>query len=219
MPSPARRHLMRVQAEESAQMGGSTLRNLSAYNQMLLKLEEDQRRLKRVQSTVRKAELKRELLPYYKPWVAGALATGKGAQDDVLMNIMIWRVDAGDFSGALDIAEYALKHGLVMPKRYNRQTACAVAEEIADATIHAYASKQPVDVDLIQRTLALTDPHDMPDQVRAKLHKILAYGLRDNNQPVLAYAHISQAFQFDKNCGVKKEMEQLERIARNANNG
>ncbi|MGL5345412.1 MAG: phage terminase small subunit [Plesiomonas sp.] len=219
MPSPARRHLMRVQAEESAQMGGSTLRNLSAYNQMLLKLEEDQRRLKRVQSTMRKAELKRELLPYYQPWVTGALTTGSGSQDDVLMNIMIWRVDAGDFGGALDIAEYALAHGLVMPKRYNRQTACAVAEEIADATAQAYVTKQPIDVALMQRALAVTEEHDMPDQVRAKLHKVLAYGLRDNNQPVLAYHHINQAFMFDKNCGVKKDMEQLERIARAANAG
>lgn len=219
MLSPARRHVMRVQAEESAQLGGSTLRNLSAYNQMLLKLEEDKRRLKRVQSTIRKAEIKRELLPYYQPWVAGALKSGKGAQDDVLMNVMIWRVDAGDFSGALDIAEYALKHGLVMPSLYNRQTACAVAEEIADAMTKNYAAKQPVDVALIQRTLEITDVHDMPDQVRAKLHKILAYGLRDNNQPVLAYHHISQAFLFDKNCGVKKDMEQLERVARQVNNG
>lgn len=59
MLSPARRHVMRVQAEESAQLGGSTLRNLSAYNQMLLKLEEDKRQLKRVQG---KAHITVELI-------------------------------------------------------------------------------------------------------------------------------------------------------------
>ncbi|WJV52940.1 phage terminase small subunit [Prodigiosinella aquatilis] len=219
MTSPARRHLMRIQAEESTRLGGSVTRNLSAYNQMLLKLEEDKRQLKRTQSTLKKAALKRQMLPYYQPWVAGALSAGKGGQDDVLLHIMVWRIDAGEFDGALDIADYAMKNGLVMPKPYKRQTACTVAEEIADTITKNHAAKQPVPVAILQRTLDVTADHDMPDEVRAKVHKILAYGLRDNNDPVLAYHHICQAYQYDDKCGVKKDMEQLERIVRKASAG
>lgn len=209
MLSPARCHVMRVQAEESAQLGGSPSRNLSGYNLMLLQLEEDLRRLKGVQSTEKRGEMKRDMLPKYAPWVAGALEKGRGAQDDVLMTIMIWRVDAGDYDGALQIAAYALQYDMVLPKRYARKTACAITEEIADAATKAYAAKRPVDVDLLCRTMDLTSPHDMPDEVRAKLHKIIGFGMRDNNQPVLALDHLNRAFELNANIGVKQDIRQL----------
>ena len=82
--SPARQHRLRIQAEQAARQGGS-VRHASGYDLMLLQLAEDRRRLKDVQSMEGKAELKRKLLPDYAPWVEGAIAAGKGAQDDVLM--------------------------------------------------------------------------------------------------------------------------------------
>ncbi|PKB88507.1 hypothetical protein A8A01_21035 [Ewingella americana] len=209
MLSPARRHVMRVQAEESAQLGGSPSRNLSGYNLMLLQLEEDLRRLKGVQSNEKRGEMKRDMLPKYAPWVTGAMEKGRGAQDDVLMTIMIWRVDAGDYDGALQIAAYALQYDLVLPKRFGRKTACAIAEEIADEATKAYAAKRPVDVDLLRRTMDLTASHDMPDEVRAKLHKIIGFGMRDNNQPVLALDHLNRAFELNANIGVKQDIRQL----------
>lgn len=62
--SPARQHRLRVQAEQAAREGGS-VRHASGYDLMLLQLAEDRRRLKGVQSTVKKAEIKVELLPKY----------------------------------------------------------------------------------------------------------------------------------------------------------
>ena len=55
--SPARQHRLRVQAEQAAREGGS-VRHASGYDLMLLQLAEDRRRLKGVQSTVKKAEIK-----------------------------------------------------------------------------------------------------------------------------------------------------------------
>ena len=57
--SPARQHRLRVQAEQAAREGGS-VRHASGYDLMLLQLAEDRRRLKGVQSTVKKAEIKVE---------------------------------------------------------------------------------------------------------------------------------------------------------------
>lgn len=51
--SPARQHRLRVQAEQVAREGGS-VRHASGYDLMLLQLAEDRRRLKGVQSTVKK---------------------------------------------------------------------------------------------------------------------------------------------------------------------
>lgn len=97
--SPARQHRLRVQAEQAAREGGS-VRHASGYDLMLLQLAEDRRRLKGVQSTVKKAEIKVELLPKYAAWAEGVLAAGGAQQDDVLMYVMLWRIDAGDYVGA-----------------------------------------------------------------------------------------------------------------------
>ena len=51
---------------------------------------------------------------------------------------MIWRIDAGDYTGALDIARHAIKHGWVLPQRFNRTCGTAVAEEFADAAMRAF---------------------------------------------------------------------------------
>ncbi|STH42997.1 small terminase subunit [Escherichia coli] len=44
-----------------------------------------------------------ELLPKYAAWAEGVLAAGGAQQDDVLMYVMLWRIDAGDYAGALEI--------------------------------------------------------------------------------------------------------------------
>nr|WP_239877323.1 phage terminase small subunit [Yersinia enterocolitica] len=99
---------------------------------MLLKLNEDKRKLKQVRSQERKAELKRQLLPDYLPWVSGVLSEGKGAQDAIVMTIMIWRLDAGDIPGALDIARYALRYQLVPTDRFTRSMSRLVIKRQAE---------------------------------------------------------------------------------------
>ncbi|MBN4688500.1 terminase, partial [Escherichia coli] len=112
----------------------------NAYELMLAKLAEDRRRLKEVQSIERKIEIKRQILPDYAPWVQGALEAGRGGQDAVLMTVMVWRIDVGDFAGALDIAAYALRHGLVLPDQYQRDAATLIAEEIADQALASFSA-------------------------------------------------------------------------------
>ncbi|MFX4315639.1 terminase, partial [Enterobacter sp. 63] len=113
MTSPAARHMMRVSASETARRVASPLRNATAYEQMLVKLAADCRTLKQIRSNENKADKKRDLLPFYLPWVAGVLENGKGAQDDIVMTVMLWRLDANDITGALEIARYAMTYGTV----------------------------------------------------------------------------------------------------------
>lgn len=120
MTSPAQRHMMRVSAAMTAQRKAAPLRHATVYEQMLVKLAADQRTLKAIYSKELKAAKKRELLPFWLPWVNGVLEQGKGAQDDILMTVMLWRLDTGDIAGALEIARYALKYGLTMPGKHRR---------------------------------------------------------------------------------------------------
>ncbi|WP_449757996.1 phage terminase small subunit [Erwinia persicina] len=210
MTSPAQRHVMRQQAVEASQRADGALRHANGYERMLMKLNEDKRRLKKVRSVESKAQMKRDMLPGYLPWVAGVLSQGKGAQDAILMTVMIWRLDAGDIPGALEIARYALQYGLVPPDTYRRNsTAYLLAEEVADAATRKWTAKELVDISPLLATLELTKSEDMPDQVRAKLHKITGYVLRDVGRALEAMEHLKRALQLHQGSGVKKDIERL----------
>lgn len=212
--NPAREWKLRVQAEQAARQGGS-VRHASGYELMLMQLGEDRRRLKGIQSTVKKAEIKVEVLPKYMPWVDGVLAADGAQQDDVLMYVMLWRVDAGDYAGALTIGRHAIRHGWSMPQGFSRNVQTLLAEEMADAAKNAFVAKTDFDPGLLMQTLDVIGDLDMPDQSRARLHKSLGWGLRES-QPVSALNHLQQAMQLDERCGVKKDIEQLERKIRDA---
>lgn len=86
---------------------------------------------------------------------------------------MVWRMDAGDFAGALDIAEYVIQHALLMPDRFERTTGTIVAEEIAEVALKAQKAGGTFDVKLLLRTEQIAGEEDMPDQAKAKLHLAL----------------------------------------------
>ncbi|EJM7987692.1 terminase endonuclease subunit [Salmonella enterica] len=209
MTSPAQRHMMRVSASQAAQREQAPLRHATAYEQMLVKLADDRRTLKNIRSNERKAEKKRELLPFYAPWVAGVLADGCGAQDDIVMTVMLWRLDAGDIAGALEIAPYALKYGLTSDHR--RTTPYMLVEEVALAALRLRDAGESVDLSWLQTTIDLTDGADVPDMVRARLHKVTGLTLRDAGMNAEALAQFQRAMQLDRNAGVRKEIERLER--------
>ncbi|CEH20403.1 Phage terminase, endonuclease subunit [Salmonella enterica subsp. enterica serovar Manhattan str. 111113] len=201
--------MMRVSASQAAQREQAPLRHATAYEQMLVKLADDRRTLKNIRSNERKAEKKRELLPFYAPWVAGVLTDGRGAQDDIVMTVMLWRLDAGDIAGALEIAPYALKYGLTSDHR--RTTPYMLVEEVALAALRLRDAGESVDLSWLQTTIDLTDGADVPDMVRARLHKVTGLTLRDAGMNAEALAQFQRAMQLDRNAGVRKEIERLER--------
>lgn len=211
MSNPFRAHTRFIQGQEAARTGGNG-RHAKGYDLMLLQLNEDRRRLKGIQSTVTKAQIKVEVLPKYAAWAEGVLSADGAQQDDVIMYVMLWRIDAGDYAGALTIGRHALKHGWVMPVG-KRNTATVLTEEMADAAKAAMLAGTPFDAELLLQTLDAVDGEDMPDQSRARLHKSIGWVQTESN-PVSALNHLKHALQLDERCGVKKDIEQLERKLR-----
>lgn len=213
MMSPAMRHKLRAtgaqRGEQPAIRADATL-----YEQMLVKLAADRRRLHDVQSIERRAEVKREILPDYVPWIDGVLAGNQGVQDDVLMTVMVWRIDSGDLSGAMQIGRYAIAHNLAMPDQYKRTTACLLAEEAAEVALRG-GTDQPGDANQLLAVGDLVDDQDMPDEVRAKLLKAIGYALAPDSKNA-AVAILKRALELHAKVGVKKDIERLEREIKNA---
>lgn len=224
--SPAQRNQQRKRAarDAGAVAPGQTMAGATAYELQLAQLAQDRARLKQIQSVQNKAELKRQLLPAYQPYVDGVLAAGRGAQDEVLTTIMVWRIDAGDYAGALEIAAYVLQHNLVMPDRFARSTGSLIAEEVAEAALKAQKAGGEFDLAVLLRTASITDEQDMPDEARAKLY--LAIGranFQEAERPdaelaesarwlVLAQKYLARAIDLHSNCGAKKDLERVERL-------
>ena len=214
MTSPARRHFERVSAALAAADAGEAPMQGEAYELMQAALFEDYRLLKSTQSMERKAEIKREILPKYAEYVSGVLEAGQGAQDDVLMRVMLWRIDAGDLAGAIAIAKYATKHGLTPPDQFERGTPAIIAEEVADQALKQLDEEGADTTALLVHLVdveALTRDADMHDQIRAKLHKALGYACRATGQLDDAQHHLERALALNDRIGVKKDLERLER--------
>jgi hypothetical protein len=221
--SLAQAHQRRIRAAMEAAKASplQSMAGATAYEHQLNQLLQDRLRLKQVQSNQGKAELKRQLLPDYVPYVQGVLAAGKGAQDEVMTTVMVWRIDAADYSGALDIADYVLAHKLLMPDRFERTTGCLVAEEIATAALKAQKTGESFDRQILQRTRRMTDDQDMPDEARAKLYLALGRAMLvgiDADTPgapgqlQAGIDLLKRAIDLHSSCGGKKDLESAERL-------
>lgn len=220
--SPAQRIQARKRAAREAGAmpvaGGLMQQGATRYELYLAQLAQDRLRLKQIQSAQGKAELKRRLLPNYEPYVSGVLSAGRGTADEVLTTLMVWYLDAGDYSGALKVAAYVLRHNLPMPDRFARTTGCLVAEEVAEIALKAQKAGGRFPTEILIETEELTSSHDMPDEARAKLHLALGRALEtaceDNfslEQLERARQHIARAIDLHGSCGGKKDMERVER--------
>lgn len=212
--------------ESPLPIGGHPTPSSPEAAQMLMRLQVDLRRLKEIQSIERKIEAKRTMLPEYAAWCDGliqaAAETGIGVTDEILPTIMIWRIDTGDYAGALKLAAHVLQHKLPLPGRYERSAGTLIVEEIADAALAAFTRGQSFDFDTLFELEQLTETEDVFDEVRAKLFKAkgLAFfqlaeetGLPDlaNQYRRNALTAFERARDLHDRCGVTKHIEKLQR--------
>ena len=209
--------------------GGTARDPVTAQIQMRFTL--DLRRLKEIKSVQAKIEAKREMLPDYAAWVEGWFSaleqTGEARKDEIVSTMMVWKIDTGDYAGALELAEPLISHGVPLPARYARDTATLVVEEIAEAALKAMGKGEAFDLSILLQTEALTVGVDIHDEVNAKLFKAIGLEfVRQANletdpvqQSVLqinAHRALTRARDLHERVGVKKDIEKLERILKDS---
>lgn len=189
------------------------------YEQMLLLLDTHQQQLRNLQSIEARAAHKATLLPEYAAYLDGVLQAGESQQDNVLVTLMLWHFDCALVGRALDLASMALANGMAMPEQHRRNLATVVVEETADLLLAGKGAETPDQaIVYADRATQLTAGMDMPDAVRAKLHKATGRAIVATDTPnqVAALEHLQRALALDKNVGVKKDIEQLERAIKKA---
>lgn len=198
------------------------------YAVLKVRLEDNLRQLQDTESHEARKPMKAEFAKRFEDWVDGVLIADAPVQDEIVLTCMVWAIDTGDYKRAVKIGTFAMKHGLAMPDRYRRSVACFLREDIAEAEIDNPGS---VDLQLLLAIDAITAGADMPDPAKAKLHKALgrawtakadAFDASDDTAPAggeaafvdAALTQLRRALQLDSKAGVKKDIEKLERRAR-----
>ncbi|HDO7096600.1 phage terminase small subunit [Klebsiella pneumoniae] len=222
MLTPAQKHFQRVMAERHGKTDEQSDTARTAHEQIMHRLRMDQSALKRVQSDQAKAAMKRQLLPHYEGWIEGTLDGDSGRQDEVIVTLMVWAIDAGDYALASRIGRYVVAHSLLMPDRFNRTAATVLVDEICDPILVQVKADDTTDVtpylSVLDDVADFTAGSDMPDVVRAKLCKARAFALRNGTteEQTTALALLRQALTLDAGAGVKKEIERLARVVKKA---
>lgn len=198
------------------------------YAALRVKLHDQLRQLSDVASHEARQPMKAEFAKDYADWIEGILEADAPVQDEILLTCMVWAIDYADFTEAVRLGQFALKHGLTMPERYNRSVACFLREDIAEAEL---AAPGVVDPALLATIDQLTTDADMADEAKAKLHKALGRSLAakaaafdptadnataggDAALMEAALEHLKRALKLDQKVGVKKDIEVLERRQR-----
>ena len=211
MTSPAEQWLAEARAKQQA-----TTDQLTTTERLVMQWIEHRRELSTIQSRQAKIERKGTFLPIYQGFLDGALsATATLAEKDAQMfvEVLVWHIDCALFEPALSLARYAIERKLAPPDRYQRQLPVIIADEIADTALHPDATTEQL---VLAEYLDLLDDCDIPDIVRAKLYKAHGNALVRAELPGAAVHAYRQALSFDDKCGVKKDIERLERAIKNA---
>lgn len=236
--SLARQHFQKHQAKAAAEQAAEfgAMQNMTAFELQIVQLNNDRQRLKQIQSTEAKVVLKKALLPNHLPYVEGILEANKAIQDEVFMTILVWCIDVGDYTKALQLAEFALRNNMIMPDSFKRNTATYVVETIAETFLKKLKTNIDVDVNILWKLESILENFsnetlNMPDQVSAKFNvaigkaelkyikaEIDKNGI-DGYTPEWVLHHsqyaknlFEKALLLDEKCGCRADLKAIEKI-------
>lgn len=205
---PTKKHFLNILAEKANADENINLDNVPEYEKFLYLLSRHKKDLSNIRSMEEKAEYKKKILGDYLPWIEGALKAGTGKQDNVLMTWQVWAIDCEEYHLALQIAEYAIHQGLVLPENFNRNLTSTIAEEFADKAKIAQKLEKPFEVAYLDRVIELVSDQDMPDESKARLYRETGL-LKMESDPELALTHLERALELNINVGVQSQVKKL----------
>ena len=185
----------------AAAMGYSPAAALSspANAQKHLKLMDDAlavdlERISAINSRELRQQLKRdELLPKYQEYVQRYRDSGLSFPNSVLVYVLIWLFDTTQFEKGLELADFAMSQGQVLPERFNRDIPTFVADEViewAEAEYKAGRSPEPYVSNLLNR---VDGEWHLFERIPARYHKQLGILAMDRKEWALAITHFERA--------------------------
>lgn len=154
----------------------------------------DLERISAINSRELRQQLKRdELLPKYQEYVQRYRDSGLSFPNSVLVYVLVWLFDTTQFEKGLELADFAMSQGQVLPERFNRDIPTFVADEViewAEAEYKAGRSPEPYVSNLLHR---VDGEWNLFERIPARYHKQLGILAMDRKEWALAVTHFERA--------------------------
>lgn len=165
-------------------------------------LDQDLERLSAIKGLAGRQYLKRhELLPKYQDYVVRYCESGLNLPNRVLVQVMVWLFDTAQFEDGLELADFAMEQGQLMPERFKRDIQTFVADAVwewAYAEHQAGRSPEPYLSNLLPR---VDGEWELTEQIPSKYHKLIGMrGIKDE-QWETALKHLERSTELYAKAG------------------
>ena len=166
-------------------------------------LDQDLERLSAIKGLAGRQSLKRdELLPKYQDYVQRYCESGLNFHNRILVQVMVWLFDTEQFEDALELADFAIEQGQVMPERFKRRD---IQTFVADAVIEwafaeytAQRSPEPY----LSNMLSLVDGKwELTEQIPSKYHKLIGMRAMEAGELSTAIKHLERSTELYPKAG------------------
>lgn len=196
---------------KSRARSSSTRVESSASAAIAAVFDADLNRMSHIRSRQRRNQTKRELMSRYQDWIDTLIMSDSSTVKERRMFVwlLLWKVDGGDWLGALDMMPFALSQNMTAPEDFSRTLVELVVEQIIDGVVVQKCEAEQVG--LLGNLKGLIAQEDVRDQVSAKLYK--AHGIAYLNvDDIKALGLLEQAISLHPRVGVRRHINKLKRV-------
>ena len=171
-------------------------------------LDQDLERLSTIKGLAGKQALKRdELLPKYQDFVQRYCESGQNLPNRVLVQVMVWLFDTEQFEDGLELADFAMEQGQVMPERFKRDIQTFVADAMIEWAMVEYQANRSPEPYLSNLLPRVDGEWQLTEQIPAKYHKLIGIRAMEANDWETALQHFERATALYPKVGVDTRME------------
>ena len=165
-------------------------------------LDQDLERLSAIKGMAGRQLLKREeLLPKYQDYVQRYCESGLNFQNRILVQVMVWLFDTAEFEDGLELADFAIEQGQVMPERFKRDIPTFVADAVIDWAFDEYNARRSPEPYLSNMLPLVDGEWELTEQIPSKYHKLIGIRAMEAEEWQTALKHLERSTELYPKAG------------------
>nr|WP_314399425.1 phage terminase small subunit [Pseudomonas lundensis] len=165
-------------------------------------LDQDLERLSAIKGLAGRQSLKRdELLPKYQDYVQRYCESGLNFHNRILVQVMVWLFDTEQFEDGLELADFAIEQGQVMPERFKRDIQTFVADAVIDWAFAEYNAERSPEPYLSSMLPLVDGKWELTEQIPSKYHKLIGMRAMETGELSTALKHLERSTELYPKAG------------------
>lgn len=165
-------------------------------------LDQDLERLSAINGMAGRQLLKRdELLPKYQDYVQRYCESGLNFQNRILVQVMVWLFDTAEFEDGLELADFAIEQGQVMPERFKRDIPTFVSDAVIDWAFDEYNARRSPEPYLSNMLPLVDGKWELTEQIPSKYHKLIGIRAMEAEEWQTALKHLERSTELYPKAG------------------